>query len=230
MGGEEELVGGPAAFDPFLAAYIAAHRHRTLTSDQFRDFFLDYFKDVPASRSVDWDAWLHAPGMPPATNVYDTSLAQAAYDLALRWHTCDVMGVGSDGPSGASPGDVAGWSSEQVVAFLERLGTYRAPQPMHARVTQRLGQLYGVYESKNAEIRFSFFKLAIPANDLQALPAAAEMLRSQGRMKYIRPLYRALARAGPAARQLALDTFAAAGPGYHPIARKMVAADLGVEA
>jgi leukotriene-A4 hydrolase len=34
--------------------------------------------------------------MPPVTNTYDTSLATAAYDLAMRWHTCDVMGVGSE--------------------------------------------------------------------------------------------------------------------------------------
>ncbi|GLC43936.1 hypothetical protein PLESTB_000211500 [Pleodorina starrii] len=223
----QELVGGPAAFDPFLAAYISAHRHATLTSDQFRKFFEAYFKDVPASRSVDWDTWFFAPGMPPVTNSYDTSLAQQAYDLAMRWHTCDVMGIGSDGPPGASPADVSGWSSEQMVAFLDKLGQFRAPQPMHSRVTKKLAEMYGIYESNNAEIRFSFFKLAIPAEDDSALPAAAAMLRNQGRMKFLRPLYRALHRSR-GGRALAEETFAAAGPSYHPIARKMVAADLGL--
>ena len=37
--------------------------------------------------------------MPPCENTYDTSLAQAAFDLATRWHTCDVMGIGG-GPPG----------------------------------------------------------------------------------------------------------------------------------
>ncbi|GFR49183.1 hypothetical protein Agub_g11207 [Astrephomene gubernaculifera] len=225
----QELVGGPEVFDPFLSAYISAHRHRTLTSGQFRDFFLNYFKDVPASRTVDWDTWLYAPGPPPATNTYDTSLAQAAYDLASKWHTCDVIGLGSDGPPGASPADVSGWSSEQLVAFLKRLGQLRAPQPMHKRTTARLAELYGIYESKNTEIRFAFFKLAIPAKDEAAMSAASDMLRSQGRMKFLRPLYRALfSQGGPVGRQLALDTFAAAGASYHPIAQKMVAADLGL--
>ena len=31
-----------------------------------------------------------------------------------RWHTSDVMGIGSDGPAGASADDIKGWSSTQV--------------------------------------------------------------------------------------------------------------------
>ncbi len=44
-------------------------------------------------------------------------------------------------------------------------------------------------------------------------------------MKYLRPLYRALYRS-KSMRQVALDTFQACKERYHPIARKMVAADL----
>ncbi|GLI61916.1 hypothetical protein VaNZ11_004440 [Volvox africanus] len=224
----QELVGGADVFDPFLAAYIAAHQHTTLTSAEFRKFFEDYFKEVPAAQTVDWDTWFFSPGMPPVTNTYDTSLAQQAYDLAMKWHTCDVMGIGSDGPAGASPADVAGWSSEQMVAFLDKLRQFRALQPMHKTMTKRLAELYGIYDSNNSEIRYSFFKLAIPAEDDQALSAAASMLRSQGRMKFLRPLYRALHRS-KAGRQLAENTFADVGMSYHPIARKMVAADLGIK-
>jgi leukotriene-A4 hydrolase len=42
-----------------------------------------------------------------------------------------------------------------------------------------------------------------------------------------RPLYRALYKS-KMGRQLALDTFAAHRASYHPIAQKMVAADLGL--
>ncbi|GIL75506.1 hypothetical protein Vretifemale_5282 [Volvox reticuliferus] len=224
----QELVGGADVFDPFLAAYIMAHRHKTLTSADFRNFFGEYFNKVPAAQDVDWNTWFFSPGMPPVTNTYDTSLAQQAYDLAMKWHTCDVMGIGSDGPEGASPAVVAGWSSEQMVAFLDKLGQFRAPQPMHRTVTKRLAELYGIYDSNNAEIRYSFFKLAIPAEDDQALSATAAMLRNQGRMKFLRPLYRALHRS-KAGRQLAEDTFAEVGMSYHPIARKMVASDLGIK-
>lgn len=40
----------------------------------------------------------YKPGPPPVTNEYDTSLGQAAFDLAKRWHTCDVMGIGGEPP------------------------------------------------------------------------------------------------------------------------------------
>jgi hypothetical protein len=69
---------------------------------------------LPAVASIDWDTWLHAPGMPPVSNSYDTSMASAAYDLAVRWHTADVMGIGADAPAGVGPDDIQGWSSAQV--------------------------------------------------------------------------------------------------------------------
>lgn len=58
-------------------------------------------------------------------------------------------------------------------------------------------------------------------------PMVQYKLAPQGRMKYLRPLYRALYRS-KMGRQLALDTFQAARASYHPIAQKMVAADLGL--
>ena len=75
--------------------------------------------------------------------------------------------------------------------------------------------------------RAAWYRLAISAEDPSVLPHVVEMLRSQGRMKYLRPLYRALYRS-KMGRELALGTFAAARASYHPIAQKMVGADLGV--
>ena len=47
------------------------------------------------------------------------------------------------------------------------------------------------------------------------------MLAAVGRMKYLRPLYTALAK-DPATRARATAVFAKVGAGYHPIARQMV--------
>lgn len=60
------------------------------------------------------------------------------------------------------------------------------------------------------------------------VPLATAFLKAQGRMKYLRPLYRALFRS-KVGKQAALDTFAAAKSSYHPIAAKMVAVDLGLD-
>lgn len=222
------LVGGPDAFEPYMRAYLDAFANSTVTSDQFREAFSTHFADCPAVADIDWDTWLYAPGMPPVKVSYDTSLATSAYDLALRWHTSDVMGVGSDPPPGASAADIAGWGSEQVVAFLDRLAELRSMTPLAAPMARALAAAYGLDAATNCEIRAAWYKLGIAAGDAAVYPGVADLLRSQGRMKYLRPLYRALFRAGGDARRLALDTFAAARGSYHPIAAKMVAADLGL--
>jgi hypothetical protein len=57
-------------------------------------------------------------------------------------------------------------------------------------------------------------------------PQVVEFLESQGRMKFVRPLYRNLFRVGGAGRELALATFARCQPRYHNIAAKMISRDL----
>ena len=83
------LVGGPEPFERFLKAYIQAKRFSVHTSAEMRAFFCDFFRDVPAVQQVDWDTWLHAPGLPIAENTYDTSHGQVAFELAERWHAHD---------------------------------------------------------------------------------------------------------------------------------------------
>ena len=102
-------------------------------------------------------------GLPPVENEYDPALGRAAEALAKKWHTSDMMGIGSKGPQGASPDDIKDWSSEMVVVFLDKLASYRAKQPMHRKTTRQMAELYGLDSSKNAEIRGSWYKLAINA-------------------------------------------------------------------
>ena len=59
---------------------------------------------------------------------------------------------------------------------------------------------------------------------------ALDFVTCQGRMKFVRPLYRAL-RDSPCAnaKETAVRTFIENADFYHPICRKMVASDLGVD-
>lgn len=61
--------------------------------------------------------------------------------------------------------------------------------------------------------------------DEAVLDMTAAFLKEQGRMKYLRPLYRALYKSS-IGKDTALKTFEEARLGYHPIAAKMVASDL----
>lgn len=66
------------------------------------------------------------------------------------------------------------------------------------------------------------------AEDEAVLPLTVHFLREQGRMKFLRPLYKALFRS-KMGKDVAIQTFKEACQSYHPIAAKMVAADLQVD-
>jgi leukotriene-A4 hydrolase len=55
-----------------------------LTSEDFKTYFLDYFKDKDLD-SIDWNAWFYSPGMPPIQNKFNDILSKKSVDLASRW-------------------------------------------------------------------------------------------------------------------------------------------------
>jgi hypothetical protein len=82
--------------------------------------------------------------------------------------------------------------------------------------------------SKNAEIRFRWLQLNIHANHEDMFHKAVEFLTSQGRMKYVRPMYRSLHNS-KSGKELAKKTFVEHKGMYHSIAQKMIAKDLGLD-
>ena len=60
----EDLVGGAEVFEPFLKSYYNNFAYQSIDSDQFKAFFLEKFSNLEAVKQIDWDTWLHTPGMP----------------------------------------------------------------------------------------------------------------------------------------------------------------------
>lgn len=111
-----------------------------------------------------------------------------------------------------------------------------------------MNEVYGLEKSGNGEIRvrhsFRLFLLKEVRIDVEmeddqlrwyalALKAslykhqAAEWVKTAGRMKYCRPTYSAIAAVD---RDLAIKTFVEFGVTFlHPIAKRLIAKDLGVE-
>ena len=118
----------------------------------------------------------------------------------------------------------------QVDHFLLSLIEYRGgSHALSVNVVKSLDELYKLSEFKNSEIRCKWLQLRLAAGDAGAFEPARDMLRSQGRMKFLRPLYRSLSKSkAEGGKKFAEETFAGARNMYHPIAEKMVAADLGM--
>ena len=90
---------------------------------------------------------------------------------------------------------------------------------------QRMDELYALTASRNAEVRLRWQRLCLKLRAEFIVPEVIDFLKSQGRMKFVRPLYRDLY-AWEQTRETATSTFQSWAENYHPIARKMLAQDL----
>jgi hypothetical protein len=82
----------------------------------------------------------------------------------------------------------------------------------------------------NNEVLVWWLELAVESGYVFAAPevdrAVADFLTRQGRAKYLKPIYRALA-ATPRGLARARQVYATARPGYHPVSARIVDGILG---
>ena len=217
-----ERLFGTDKFEEFFQAYIARFASKTLTSIDFKVFFLEHFDGNPKLKEIEWDVWFYGQGMPPVLPSLDQSMAKASADLAATW--CAVDCEEKNPPSAC---EISGWSTGQTTCFLDTLQVLTADKPLRISTLQAMKQLYCLAESKNSEILFRYCLLAIASEDESIIPVVVRFITSQGRMKYVRPLYRRLYRS-KIGKDIAIDTFLQHKDIYHPIATKMIAMDLKV--
>ena len=73
-----------ALMEPFLKSYYDEFKYKSIDSNQFKEYFLNYFKDKDLS-AIEWDKWFHEPGMPLYKPNYDQSFAIACAELSKKW-------------------------------------------------------------------------------------------------------------------------------------------------
>jgi leukotriene-A4 hydrolase len=118
--------------------------------------------------------------------------------------------------------DVEGFTGNQKLVFLEKV---QQDVPLSAERARSLGKVYDLLGSRNIELLSAYYLIALKSEDSTAYHGVAELLGRVGRMKYVRPLFRALNKVD---RNLALETLAKNRDFYHPIARGMVEKDLKI--
>lgn len=217
----ERLVG-TEEFEEFFQAYIARFALKTLTSIDFKEFFLQHFRGNPKSNNIEWDTWFYAQGMPPVLPPLDQNMAKASADLAATWCAIDC-----ENKNPPSTNEIITWSTGQTTCFLDTLHILTADKPLQISTLKKIKKLYHLAESKNSEIIFRYCLLAVASEDESIIPIVIRFITSQGRMKYVRPLYRRLYRS-KIGKKIAINTFLDHKDIYHPIAAKMIAIDLKV--
>ncbi|GJN94354.1 hypothetical protein Rhopal_007428-T1 [Rhodotorula paludigena] len=228
----ERVVGGLEVFTPYQKDYIKSFMGKSVSTSDWERHFWEYWNRYPEKAQklrdeVDFDAWLNGTGLElPVKMEYDTSLADAAYALAQRWSDARRASLANLEARFSRDADLGQLSSTQIIVFLETLETYDAFKRGESKVVEAMEKVYRFgAESKNPEILLRWFLVALKGGFYAK--EAAEWVRRQGRMKYCRPIYRSLNTVDP---ELAKKTFLEYGVGFlHPIARTMIAKDLGLE-
>lgn len=207
-----ERAVGRERLDAFLTAYFDRFAFRSMDTPTFADHLRAELLD-PAGvtpEQVQMEAWLHGPGLP---------------DNAPVWHSeafADVDRAVEALVAGRPPAevDVSDWSPHEWIHLLRAL-----PDDPGSGLLGALDETFGLSESRNSEILFTWLRYAVESghvfDSLRADRALADFLRRQGRIKFLRPLYEALVETD-AGRARAREIYAVARPGYHAVAAGVV--------
>lgn len=194
-----EAAAGRDAFDRLLATWLGAHRFGAVTTDDFLALVEQVLPGLLAK--VDAKAWVDGPGLPATYRKPESARLAAVLEVAGRIPTAN---------------EAKAWSVAEWVLYLEAM-----PKPSPLDVCKQLDAQYALTTSKNPEVLVSWLVLACESGYAPVLPRVEELLGHIGRMKYLKPIYQALAKRDET-RALARELFAKFCESYHPIAQQVV--------
>jgi aminopeptidase N len=192
-----EAAVGRQRFDALLKTWLDTHRFGAATTEDFTRLVEKLEPGLLAR--VDAKVWIDGPGLP-----------------ANAWRPLSTRLSAVQRQVGRVPDETRGWTPTEWQLWLEA-----TPRPFAecAAVDAR----FGLTDAKNPEVLVSWLTLAAESGYAPALPRLEEVVATFGRMKYLKPLYRALA-AKPATKPRAQVLFAQLRGRYHPIAQQVIAA------
>lgn len=219
----EQVLGGPEVFEPYMKAYFKRFAHQSIATEDWKQFLYSHFASQKAILdAVDWQGWLYTPGLPPVSMPFDTTLVKQCTAFADEWKKMRSASEEDVSPL-VSADEYEALSTSQKVLFLEQFDG----EPLEEWKLALMDGACKFSETKNCEVEFRWFKLCLASAQSAIIPDALAFLTQQGRMKYVRPLYRSLA-AFAEGKTEAVATFKANRDSYHPICAQMVAKDLGL--
>jgi leukotriene-A4 hydrolase len=195
---------GRAKFDAFLRGWFDDNAFQSKTTEDFIAYLDDkLLKPNPGVVSrAKIDEWIFGAKMPDDT-VYAQSDAFAKVDAQrAEWLA---------GTLPARKLRTANWGAHEWQHFLDNM-----PATVTATQLAELDRQFGLTKNPNSYIAVSWFRVAIRHGYAPALPAVERFLLAVGRMRFINPLYRELAKT-PEGRAFAERVFAKARSTYHPI-------------
>jgi len=195
---------GRERFDAWLVGYFNRHAFTSLTTAQFlEDFRANLLRDdADLERKLRVDEWIEEPGL-PSNATMPRSNAFARVDAEVERFKAGTP---------ARQLQTAGWVTQQWQHFLGQL-----PAKLSEAQLRQLDEAFTFSKTGNCEILFGWLRIAIRLHYTPALPALEHFLTSQGRRKFLQPLYQDLM-ASDWGKAEAVRIYAKARPLYHAVA------------
>lgn len=198
-----EVSLGRERFDAYLRSYFDRYAFESMTTAEFladmRARLLN--GDDALYRRLRIDEWVYGAGLPdnvpvPQSDAFAKVEAQAS-----------AFARGTPAGSLAT----TGWTTQEWQHFLGAL-----PDTMTVAQLADLDRAFGFTNTGNSEVLFAWLRIAIANRYEPAMPALERFLTSQGRRKFLSPLYTDLM-ATSWGKEMARRIYAEARPLYHSV-------------
>jgi leukotriene-A4 hydrolase len=198
-----EETAGRQRWDQFLRGYFDRFAFKPMDTETFKAHLKQSLPDVV--QKVNIDQWIHGPGLPPnAPKPQSEAFAR-------------VEGAAKSYAAGADPATLPldQWSSHERVHFIQSLPVL--PPERMAMLDGR----FDLSESGNSEVLSAWLEKSIDSRYKGAYEAIERFLTTQGRRKFLKPIYEKLAK-NPEDLALARQIYAKARPTYHPVSQATI--------
>jgi len=208
-----EATVGRQRFDPWLRAYFDRHAFTSLTTAQFlEDLRANLINgDAALEQRLQLDEWLEKPGL-PANATRPSSDAFTRVEQQVKRFT---------GGAAAASLETNAWTTQEWQHFLGSL-----PSTLSETQLADLDRILAFSKSGNSEVLFAWLRIAIRHRYQPALPALERFLTSQGRRKFLKPLYEDLM-ATDWGKWEAKRIYTVARPTYHSVSTTTIDAIVG---
>jgi leukotriene-A4 hydrolase len=199
----EETVGREK-WDAFLRKYFDTFAFQSLTTTNFVQYLRDNLikGDKTLEDKLKIEQWIYQPGLPDNLPKIQATEFAKVEEQVKAWQ--------SGTPAKNLP--TAGWTTQHWLYFLSKL-----PDSMTREQMSDLDAAFGFTKTGNSEILSAWLMRAIANKYDVAHPALENFLTSQGRRKFLKPLYTELAKTTEG-KEMARRIYKKARPAYHSVA------------
>ena len=199
---------GRERWDAYLRGYFDRHAFRPMTTERFLADLREHLirGDRALEEQLQLERWVYGAGIPSNAPVATSDRFARVEEQARAF------------AQGTAPGRLttSGWVTQEWQHFIASL-----PDTMTTEQMSALDRQFRFTRSGNSEILFAWLRKAIASRYEPAMPALERFLTSQGRRKFLAPLYTDLM-AAEWGRPVARRIYGQARALYHPVSANTV--------